>query len=268
MNVVCIFPITYHPENYFEIVTYFTEKIVPKLNILGARAEIKFAGTDYIFVPTNQSISMQGQQKGEGILECLKNCGDIPDCVIVCDGSGAIPYDYIVDLFQELVSDLSICGVLANRGKNKAISDERFLIEQFEIFTLKKYHNYTDNIPDGQCGLWRYKTSPKCINGCNKKITITAKSYEVELDLLSELLENQMKFSFIEVELPERKVTSSFTFEKNMNKMKFLLNKYPRLKDCIPSYISEFESLPENLSKSRIIKDMWEKYKIEIKKII
>jgi len=218
MNVVCIFPITDNSERYFEILTIFKEKIVPQLAILGAEAiEIKFAGTDYVFVPTNQVKSQYGKQKGEGILECLKNCGNRPDCVIVCDGSGAIPYTYIIDLYQELVSDLSICGVLANRIKNKGITDERFLIEQFEIFALKKLYNYNANIPDGQCGLWGYKTGDYCINGCNiSGIKLTAKSYEVELDLLSELLQKKLKFSFIDVELPPRTSSSSFKFENNI----------------------------------------------------
>ena len=269
MKVVCIFPITNVSENYPKILSVFKEKIATGLDSLGAKdVEIKFAGTDYIFVSTNQTI--KGKQKGEGILECLKNCGESPDCVMVCDGSGAIPYEYIVELFQEIISDLSICGVMANRIENKAISEERYFIERFEIFILKKYYNYPNELPDGQCGLWGYRAGKICANGNHKEIILTAKSYEIELDLLSELLEKQLKFSFIDIKLPPREVKSSFSFDSNINKMKFLLNKYPQLKEYLSTYMRDFENIEENKVKldTYSIKDNWNKYKIEIGRLI
>jgi len=83
--ILCIFPITNNSENHPKILEIFSKDIASKLNQLGANGvEIKFAGTDYIFVGLNEK--RQGQQKGEGILECLKNCASMPDIVIMCDG--------------------------------------------------------------------------------------------------------------------------------------------------------------------------------------
>jgi len=175
----------------------------------------------------------------------------------------------LIAIFQELVSDSSVFGVMANRGDNKAISPARLLIEQFEVFMLKKYFNYPNDISDGQCGLWAYRTQKSYNNGESKCIKLTAKSYEIELDLLSELLEKKLRFSFVNVELPKRDVPSSFTFENNINKMKFLLSKYPKLKRSLRSYINSFENIDKvkEVLADTEIKNMWERYKVEIGKI-
>jgi len=263
MNVVCIFPVTNNSENIPKILLEFKEKIAPKLTILGAEnPEIRFAGTEYVFVGINKTL--EGQPKGEGILGCLKNYLNLPDFVIVCDGSNAIPYHYIISIFQELVSDSTMSCVMASRGKNKAISEERFLIEEFEIFILKKYHNHKKEILDGQCGLWAFRTGKLNVNGSEKEIKLTAQSYEIELDLLSEALEKNLEYSFVDVELPERTSLSSFTYKNNLMKMSFLLNKFERLKDCIPNYINEFEKLKsEEISK---VKSVWDNYKKDLLK--
>jgi len=267
MNVVCIFPVTNNSENQPEILKKFKEKIAPSLINLGAsNSEIKFAGTDYIFVGTNQTL--EGQPKGKGILECLKNCSNPPDCVIVCDGSNAIPYEYIVPIFQELISDSVMSCVMANRGENKAISKERFLIEEFEIFILKRYHNHKREIPDGQCGLWAFRTGKLNTNNSQKEIKLIAQSYEIELDLLSEVLEKNLEYSFVDVELPPREVSSSFEYKNNLMKMKFLLEKYKdnKLKELIPNYFDEFER--GRLERISEIKENWENYKRDVIKLL
>jgi hypothetical protein len=265
MNVVLIFPITNNSENLPKILSEFKNEIAPKLTILGAESiEIKFAGTDYIFVGTNKTL--EGQPKGEGVLECLKNCANPPDIVIVCDGSNAIPYHYIVSIFQELISDSGICCVMANRGENKSITEERFLIETFEIFILKKYHNHIKDISDGQCGLWGYRAGIFNINGCSKEIKLSAKSYEIELDLLSELLEKNLEYSFVNVVLPPRTAKSSFTYKNNLIKMEFLLNKYKKLKNLLPDYLKDFEE--KNSDKISNIKNIWENYKRDLNNLL
>ncbi len=267
MNVVLIFPVTNNSKNIPSILSEFRGNIAPKLIVLGAeKIEIKFAGTNYIFVRTNQSL--EGQPKGQGILECLKNYAYPIDYVIMCDGSGAIPYNYLIPIFQELVSDPNIHCVLANRGKNKAINEIRYLIEGFEVFILKKFHNHQREIPDGQCGLWGYKAGKLNINDSQKEIKLTAKSYEIELDLLSEILEKKLEYSFVNVQLPLRIVKSSFIYKNNLTKMKFLLDKYEKLKDCIRSYLKEFEEENiDNVSKENV-KEEWEKYKNDLFKLI
>lgn len=237
----------------------FAFNIAPSLKKFGVNIDIKFAGTDYRFISTGESIPI-GSKKGEGILECIKNCTSPPEFVIMCDGSGAIPYKYILEIFQELTSDSSIYGVMANRGKNKSISEERLLIERFEIYVLKKHYDYKKSIPDGQCGLWGYRTSIK--NNSGEKIKLTAKSYDIELDLLGELLKNNLNFSFINVDLPTREVQSSFTYENNLKKMQFLLEKYEDIKPKLKDYITLFETTPEYLKliENKDVKIVWDKY--------
>jgi hypothetical protein len=264
MNVVLIFPVTNNSDKIPEIMKEFSNNIAPKLSILGAEeVEIKFAGTDYIFVGTNQTL--KGKPKGQGILESLKNCAKEPEIVIVCDGSNAIPYINIINIFQEIISDSEMCCVMANRIKNKAISEERFLIEQFEVFIIKKYFNHNGEIKDGQCGLWAYR-NPKllCNNGQIKKINLTASSYEIEIDLLSEVLEKRLEYSFVDIELPQRTSTSSFKYENNLIKMRFLLNKYSKLTEFLLNYLTEFERINEEVLKKEEIKKIWENYKKDI----
>lgn len=264
MKLLCIFPITGNEGNIQHIFGEW-KKLTPTFETLGAsKLDIKFTRVDYSYVPTNKSF--EGVPKGRGILECLKNCSETPDCVLVCDGSNKIPYSYLIDVFRELVSDISVHCVMGNRTNNKAISEHRYLIERFEIFMLKRYHKHDEDIPDGQCGIWGYKTGKLSVNGTQKEIALTAEEYEVELDLLSEVLEKKLNQSFVEIALPETRIGTQFTFEKNLVKLRFLFKKYGGLKENVQEYLGEFEK--EN--KSRIgglsgeSLQYWAKYKQEI----
>ena len=266
MNVVCIFPITGNHENIAKIMLEFKETIGPQLKILGAtQLEIKFAGNEYVYVGTNQTL--EGPPKGKGILQCIRNCPTPPNVIISCDGSNKIPYSYIINIFQEIVSDYNLCCVMANRKGNKAISEFRYLIENFEIFILRKYYNHNRIIPDGQCGLWAYKYGKLNLNGDKKEINLIAEGYEIELDLLGEVLKNNLTYSFVDVTLPHaplENVKSLFNYENNLKKMKFLFTRHERLKDLIDKYFLEFEKI--NPIKPEI-KEQWENYKLDVKKI-
>jgi hypothetical protein len=192
MKTACIFPIVNNEEKIPDILTSFKKTVGPQLCKLGAsgQPELKFPGLDnYYYVPVNQEI--EKPEKGESILSCLSNCVSFPEVVIVCDGSGKIPYEYMSNIFKELISDSSICCVMANRKGYKAIDDFRYLIERFEVFCLVHFLNHPVNIPDGQCGLWCYKTGKLNINGISQEIILTATGYEIELDLLSEVLDKK-----------------------------------------------------------------------------
>ena len=269
MNLVCIFPVTNNPENMSLIIKKFKDVITSQLNILGAtNVEIKFAGTDYVFVGTDQVV--EGKPKGQGILECLKNCAINPHFVVVCDGSGAIPFEYIVDIFKVLISDSSMACVMANRKSNKSINDSRYLIERFEIFSILKLFNDKKEIPDGQCGLWGYRYGKLKINDTETEIKLTGIGYEIELDLVSEIVEKRLEYSFIDVDLPPRQVSSSFTYDNNLKKFEFLILKYPKLKFLISDYFNEYEKTDEFNTLINIphVKETWERYKQDIIKII
>lgn len=265
MKVICIFPVTNNQANIPNIVTIFKEKIAPQLCMLGAISpELKFAGTDYVFVETNQTL--EGTPKGEGILSCLKNVSKAPDFVICCDGSNKIPYQYIVDVFKELTSDLTIACVMANRATNKLISPIRDLIERFEVFCLKNHHNHWKNIIDGQCGLWGFRYGKFMIDGSEKEIKLTSQGYEIELDLLSEVLAKKLNYSFIDVELDIPKdAKTSFSAADHIKKMLFIFRKYQSLKSFLSNYLHMFEQSEEFKAIYGVaLKDEWEKYKTEI----
>lgn len=269
MNVICIFPITNNIQQAPLIMNEFKDFISKRLSILGAtKVEIKFAGTEYVYVPINETL--EGQPKGKGILQCLKNTPENPDVVICCDGSGKIPYSYIPDIFQEITSDSSIVCVMTNRVGNKAISPCRYLIERFEIFSLKRYHKSQKEISDGQCGLWAYKAKPQKTNGMEKNITLRAEGYDIELDLLDEVLSKTLNFSFVSINLPNIPVQTSFSFSDNLKKMNFLINKNCHLKDSLYEYFLEFEKLDEFSSYREDIGvlNIWNSYKQEVIKIL
>jgi len=260
MKVICVFPMfpveKYH-KNIPDIITKCKIKIFPKLCLLGAiNPEIRFSNIKYKYVETNKVL--EGEPKGEGILGCLEGIKDI-DYAIICDGSGKIPYENIIGIFQELMSDSNVHCVMGNRINNKAISPPRYLIERFEVFVFKKYFNYTREIPDGQCGLWGYQKGEINFNGNKKEIKLTARSYEIELDLLSEVLEKNLNFLFVDVELPPQKEIDNKEFKKedSLVKMRFFLNKYPKLSADIPKRIVEFEKKEVN----KELEKYWKEYK-------
>ena len=265
MKVVCIFPIAYNYKKYPEIIEKFRDYITPQLNILGATSiELKFAGADYIFVPANQTF--EGVPKGKGILDSIKGTAIVPDFVIVCDGSGTISFGYIVNIFKVLISDSSMACAMANRIGNKSINDSRYLIERFEIFLIRSLFNHKQEIPDGQCGLWGYRNGKFKIDDTEVEIKLTGIGYETELDLVSEVVEKKLEYSFVDVDLPPRQVSSSFNYENNLKKFEFLITKYPKLKFLISNCFNEYEKTEEfdNLINKPNVKENWEKYKHDI----
>lgn len=267
MDILCIFPTAGCHEKVGEIVDRLEKGIITKLIQLGANPQIITPGPDYKYVQVGEKIERVSKPKGELILDAIKSASKQTEYVIACDGSGAIPYENIVDIFQALISDPNIYCAMINRvGQEKAIPQERFLIEQFEIFALKKTLGYEKGIPDGQGGLWGFYTKDIEINGNKTKIILTAKEYDIELDLLSEVIEKGLGYIFVPISLPPREVKSQFPYEKNIAKMNFLINKYPKLQDTLKKYLSEFLiECGEEIKKLNIEGEKtWGRYKKDI----
>ncbi|MBI1935705.1 hypothetical protein HYS31_04660 [Candidatus Woesearchaeota archaeon] len=270
MRIALLFPIRNYEKKIPDITLELSNKIHKDLTILGANhIDVRFPGLDYSYVATNQSKEIS--PKGRMILDALNNMPQPPNFVIICDGSGKIPYSYISEIFQELISDSNLSCVMAHRIKHKAIDSFRYLIERFEVFSLMRYHNYPNKIPDGQCGLWAFRYGKLDSNG--KEISLTSEGYEIELDLLDEVINKKLNFSFIEVDLPVQPITTSYTYEDNFEKLKFLCSKCNKLKDCLTEYLIEFESTNEfkgiikNMDENEV--KMWEnKYKVGLNNFI
>ena|GEM_PF-1841806 len=273
MRVICIFPITNNDRRLTEILKAFQTVIAPGLVKLGADpAEIKFVGNDYIYVEKDGALS--GLPKGKavvGALGALKNVSEKPRIVICCDGSGKIPYRYIVDIFRELTADSSTHCVMANRINNKAISPTRYIIERFEIYALIRLFEYPGQVPDGQCGLWAFRNGPLDCNGSQKEISLSAEGYELELDLLGEVLDKKLKHSFVDVELPTVSASTYFTAADNIKKMRFLFTKYAKLKAKVSVIMNDFEKGGEFVTlasaDTEIDWEAWDDYKAQLENL-
>ena len=75
----------------------------------------------------------------------------------------------------------------------------------------------------------------------------------------------------VDVELPERESESSFRFESNLEKMRFLINKYgDGFRKIINNSFKEFEKTEEfnNLVKNGELREKWKKYKLDMSSAI
>jgi len=266
MDVLCIFPLSNNYEKLKDIIDCFIREIAVNLAPPCTNVHIITPNPDYQYVGVGDIVPIS-KPKGQFIIDAIKSSSPQIDYVLMCDGSGAIPYKYTIDIFQALISDPKIhCAMIERIGQNKAISKERFLIEKFEVFSLKKFFGYAEDIPDGQGGLWGFYRREIEKNGIKNKINLTAKEYDIELDLLSEVLEKNFGFLFVPITLPKREIISAFTYENNIRKMIFLLDKHPMLSNKLKSFLDEYliqakqeiDTLDEN---GKII---WEKYKKDV----
>jgi len=215
---------------------------------------------------------LKGDPKGKCVIECLKALPDV-NYAIMCDGSGKIPYEQVVDIFRFLISDSRLACVMGNRIRNKSISNERYLIERFEVFLLCKFFKHDKPIPDGQCGLWGFKIGEiKTDNSKYEKIKLTATGYEIELDLLSEVIGKGLQYAFLDIVLPAKNdgITSSFKYDNNMSKMKALFKKYDRLEFFVPEFLDRFEKTQDfiDLVKNNAIADFWRRYKTDLLSVV
>ena len=61
--------------------------------------------------------------------------------------------------------------------------------------------------------MWGYRHSKLKINDTETEIKLTGIGYEIELDLVSEVVEKKLEYLFLNIDLPQRQVGSSFKFQ-------------------------------------------------------
>lgn len=277
MKVLCIFPVGgRYQGNRGDITERFAKFIQPKLMQLGAN-NVSFscppAPENYPTIKTETNSLNSKTPKGQLIRACIQGLSEKPDVVIMCDGSGKISYEKVVDVFQELTSGVDMCCVMSNRVGDKCISESRYLVERFEVSVIAKINNHHKIIPDGQCGLWGFRCGKIQNNGDEKEIYINAQGYEIELDLLDEVLSKNLQYSFLDVELkPLEPIKTDFSDEEHMKKMDFFLRKKSTvdLKRLVPTYIEEFQDSEEfkKLCNKPVIVEDWKKYKDNLHNLI
>jgi len=249
------------------------DSILPALVRLGLNQNnfgVSFTPINYSFAPNNPT--PYNVPKGTGIRAIIDyTLPPETTHVICCDGSNKLPFRYIKDIFQELISDSSSLCVMANRKGDAAISDERLLVERFEIFSVTTYFEYKKELPDGQAGLWGYRLRGTRKGNEDKNIRLTADGYGIELDLLSEVISKQIPFTFIDVNIEkEDKRPTGYNYEDNLRKMKFITEKHAGLKEHVPSFFTDFEKQEKirGLLENKDMGTYWERYKKDLLNIM
>lgn len=168
---------------------------------------------------------------------------DKVDYIICIDGDGQIPFDNIFEMCFQLKNQ-PIEAILSCRKGHLGVSEDRAIIEQFELYLLGQL--YGCKLPDGQCGFWGFKGE------LLDRLNLTADGFEIELDLLMECLDAKprVRFGFIETEVKEGEKTT-FNVMDNKRKLIFLSSKLGIGIDLVLSLANKYEesmerALPED----------------------
>lgn len=236
------------------------EKVIPVLNRMGfSKVVIRDAYPGAEFRTPSYRITfdeMKHAPKGICVQKCLEYAKrmDSPDYVIFIDGSYKIDPEYVPDIANYLLNK-GLDAVLAQRGTNKAITENRWNIEMFEMFLLEQKYNRKE-FPDGQCGLWGFRV----FNTAEKRIEITSEDYGVEWNLVSQILKKGYNFDFVPIEVrnPDNSVgfvkeasgTTGFNeLENSMRKMDFMRVEESLTNEMIDGCITEFCKTKSSLPK-------------------
>ena len=95
--------------------------------------------------------------------------------------------------------------------------------------------------------MWAYRNGKLNCNGKEHEIKLTGEGYEVELDLLNEVLLKDLKYSFVNVNMPDQKekIPTSYTDKDSLKKLRFLCSKCLKLKDHLLECLTEYEKSEE-----------------------
>lgn len=175
---------------------------------------------------------MKKVPKGKIIRLALEaNKSEKNDYLISIDGDGQIPRKHILDILKQLVN--GVPAVLSCRKNKSGIDETRNSVEKFELFLLSQA--FGSNLPDGECGLWGFNKNTF------ERIFLSANGFEIELDVLTELLSKKIKFGFVRTDVSESKITTVGP-DNDENKLIFLREKLGFGKDFIFSMSEKFEA--------------------------
>lgn len=157
--------------------------------------------------------------------------------IIFCDGSGKIDFNSIIGIACGLArGDQLILGYRAKPETTQ--SENRVIIERFENYIISQRFHIV--LPDGQCGCWGLSTRMLC------KMPVTARSYDLELDILIGGLYAGMEPRFSEVKLigkprGSKKPITDYTEEIHEKKLVFILHKLNIPGTVLPAMAGEFQ---------------------------
>ncbi len=219
---------------------YKTTETLRSLGLTRDDFDLKVIGRKIPIRNGNLTLTPDGMVgKGSIVGHAIFASNMFPDRYIICiDGDGQINFENAFSIISELNKGEE--AIFSCRANRYGISEERKIVELFETFILSEIFGI--ELPDTQCGCWGFKASlmPQ------KQISICAKDFELELDLLSSLLMANIIPTFYYVEVSSSTQTN-FREEDHINKMKFVCNKLRIDKFKIESFIEKFEKMKKLL---------------------
>jgi hypothetical protein len=230
----------------------YLEKIAPSLYDLGFDVHSIFPNADWLHAAINKHNEhddfathqeteeikkrLKTNNKGFVVNECLSRFKESDTKIILhIDGSKAFNLKSIIHVAQCFLEP-SIDAVLTVRKNDTGISKPRQLLEDFERFVVSNSFNKTA-ILDGQSGCWSFKLK--------NEIYITAIGYEIELDILTELLKLNANILWKDIDVYPRKPSQYDYLPDSIQKLKFICNKLRITKSTILSLLQEFSRLHE-----------------------
>ncbi|MEK6869704.1 MAG: hypothetical protein AABX63_05955 [Nanoarchaeota archaeon] len=224
------------------------EEVFPELEKLDIEVNLIMPNSDWIKTQADKhtkNLTSQSEEAVERLLNSKNNKGIIvkdciqefieDDCraVLHIDGSGKFDLKDIVSITQ-MILDPPNQAILTKRDISGMIKF-RTLLEDFERQRILNKYPYA-KILDGQSGCWAFKL----FNGF-KSGYITAKGYEIELDILINILEFKLNIAWLPIKIKNTKVTN-FTFDANIQKIEWLSKRLEIRKEEILKSLKIFQS--------------------------
>jgi hypothetical protein len=189
-----------------------------------------------------ETITVDMEPKGKKIrehLDRIKNTNpgenDFYDYIIYIDGDRDIEFNTIFAILDVLQQNAKAQLCLACRQGRFMMGKKRDSIERFENYLIEDRYNIS--LPDGQCGCWGIKKE------FLDKVQLSAKAFEIELDIIIAALELNIIPYFVPTTLTLKRISKASTFntDQHMSKLLFLLEKLRINKDLLKYYFENFK---------------------------
>ncbi len=202
-----------------------------------------------ILQPVELPVKVYKSHKGDAIrfwLNWYVNFADNRSIALYIDGEG-IPVREAWKHIRSIPEGGATISV--RRTEDWGIGLERKVVEMYELWLVSRIFEKRlgeilgeELLPDGQCGLWSLSWRAASL------INLRARAFEVELDLLTELLMKGIPIKFVEVEVEPADQTASkgragqttFKKEDHEKKLLFLISKFKLNPDVLEEELADF----------------------------
>lgn len=157
------------------------------------------------------------------------------DYIIYIDGDGDIDFDMIFKVLDVLVDTNSSGSCFLCRKGKYMMGNSRDNIERFENYLLE--NKYGVSLPDAQCGCWGIRKDI-----LDRGYDLTAKGFDIELDIISMILDIDIIPHFIPttLTLSEPSKVSSFAEPVHRQKLTFIIEKLGLTKNILMALYRNF----------------------------